>query len=88
MPRTSTQASPLSAAAIVKASGRCLLHFLSVNLRLIRRFTAYRVFLGLVTAWRLAEGAHAHFTVFLVSDDGRGGERLRFLGSPLVVLFP
>jgi hypothetical protein len=45
----------------------------SVNLRPIRRFTAYRVFLGLVTAWRLADWPDQHFAVLGERDDRRRG---------------
>ncbi len=54
-PFTSIQASPLSAGTILY--GTIAMSFCttgSVNLRPIRRFTANRVLLGLVTAWRLA----------------------------------
>jgi hypothetical protein len=47
----------------------------SVNLRPIRRLIAYSVFLGLVTAWRLAEAPDQHFAVFLVGHDRRRGAR-------------
>ena len=56
LPRTSTQASPLSALAILYET--MLMSFCttsSVNLRPIRRFTANSVFCGLVTLWRLAD---------------------------------
>ncbi|CFP64314.1 Uncharacterised protein [Bordetella pertussis] len=55
LPRTSTHASPLSALTI--EYGIRSMSFwtaFSSNLRPIRRLTAYRVFLGLATAWRLA----------------------------------
>ena len=43
--------------------------------RPIRRLTAYSVFFGLVTAWRLAGAPTRIFAVFLVGDDGRRGAR-------------
>ena len=59
-----------------RASGRCPSALPSrSNLRPIRRLTAYSVFFGLVTAWRLAERADQDLAVFLVGDDRRRGAR-------------
>src|SRR5210317_1940517 len=55
LPRTSTQASPLSALIILK--GLISMSFLTASesiFRPIRRLMAKRVFSGLVTAWRFA----------------------------------
>src|SRR5215471_3496163 len=55
LPRTSTQASPFCAWMILY--GTSLIAFCtsaSLNRRPISRLTAYKVFLGLVTAWRFA----------------------------------
>src|SRR5690606_5526754 len=53
---SATQASPFSCWVIAYGTRpRSFCTSASVNLRPIRRFTAWKVFLGLVTAWRLAE---------------------------------
>ncbi len=56
LPCTSTQASPLS--ALTMRYGTMPMSFCTIEssyLRPIRRLIAYRVFCGLVTAWRLAD---------------------------------
>src|ERR1041384_5180459 len=54
-PLASTQASPLLAFSILKGTSDISLATIgSSKRRPIRRFTEYRVFIGLVTAWRLA----------------------------------
>ncbi len=54
-PRTSTQASPLSAREILKGmSAMSFCTSFSSKRRPMSRFTAKRVFFAFVTAWRLA----------------------------------
>ena len=54
-PLASTQASPLEAFTILKGTSDISFATIgSSKRRPIRRFTEYRVFIGLVTAWRLA----------------------------------
>src|SRR5262245_37371514 len=54
-PLASTQASPLLAFTILKGTSDISFATIgSSKRRPIRRFTEYRVFIGLVTAWRLA----------------------------------
>src|SRR4051812_1300851 len=55
-PSTSTHASPLPAFSILKGTSDFSFATIgSSKRRPIRRFTEYRVFAGLVTAWRLAD---------------------------------